>query len=417
MKKLSLLFCIAITLFISCNKESNIAPTGTFISPSDSSAFNLGDTIAILADANDPDGNISRVDISINYEVVVSFNSSPYSYLWATSSDTIGTYDISIDVYDNEDGFSTNSISILLKGKLPIGDFTPSNDTIIIDDSISFTDNSKESPISWEWDFGDGNTSTEQNPSHLYTQPGSYNVQLTVTNQYGSDTITKKIFVSKFSTVTDIEGNEYKTVKIKDQWWMAENLRVEYFNTGRGLVESPNFTSWHGNGWSNPMFTWLNDDVNTAFEKGYGALYNSYVAYGTMAPWVQGNVCPTGWHVPTDEDWFELERYIGLPPEDINKMEEYRGTNHGNKLKSENVWTIGEDLNSTGFSAIPAGEFNIFKVMLFGGEDETAYFWSSTPVDQGHYSIIIRGLSNNDGTIFRGQAEYYYGASIRCIKD
>jgi len=60
-------------------------------------------------------------------------------------------------------------------------------------------------PTSWFWEFGDGNTSTEQNPTHIYENPGLYTVSLTVSNQYGSDSETKIFYVEVTSVpVTEI---------------------------------------------------------------------------------------------------------------------------------------------------------------------------------------------------------------------
>ncbi len=79
--------------------------------------------------------------------------------------------------------------------ELPIANFSVSKTNASINETISFTDESSFSPTSWTWDFGDGSTSTEQNPTHAYTEAGSYTVQLTVENENGSDTETKEDYI------------------------------------------------------------------------------------------------------------------------------------------------------------------------------------------------------------------------------
>ncbi len=76
----------------------------------------------------------------------------------------------------------------------PVGNFT-ANTTFTCDGTISFTDLSTNNPTSWQWDFGDGNTDTVQNPTHTYTADGTYTVTLIVTNPFGSDTIVFTNFI------------------------------------------------------------------------------------------------------------------------------------------------------------------------------------------------------------------------------
>ena len=80
--------------------------------------------------------------------------------------------------------------------ELPIADFSASNTNAVINETITFTDESAFSPTSWAWDFGDGTTSTEQNPTHAYAEAGTYTVQLTVENENGSDTEIKEDYIT-----------------------------------------------------------------------------------------------------------------------------------------------------------------------------------------------------------------------------
>lgn len=78
----------------------------------------------------------------------------------------------------------------------PIADFSASKTTVAINETVSFSDESSFAPTSWAWDFGDGTTSTEQNPTHSYAEVGTYTVQLTVENENGSDTEIKENYIT-----------------------------------------------------------------------------------------------------------------------------------------------------------------------------------------------------------------------------
>ncbi|MFO7864491.1 MAG: PKD domain-containing protein [Salinivirgaceae bacterium] len=77
----------------------------------------------------------------------------------------------------------------------PIAAFTADIMDTNVGDSISFTDQSTHNPVSWRWDFGDGNISDERNPTHIYTDTGSYTITLTVSNSYGSDSEMKENYI------------------------------------------------------------------------------------------------------------------------------------------------------------------------------------------------------------------------------
>ncbi len=80
--------------------------------------------------------------------------------------------------------------------ELPIADFSANKTNAAINETITFTDGSAFNPTSWHWDFGDGETSTEQNPTHAYAEAGTYTVQLTVENENGSDTEIKENYIT-----------------------------------------------------------------------------------------------------------------------------------------------------------------------------------------------------------------------------
>jgi len=95
------------------------------------------------------------------------------------------------------------------KEEEPVANFSASQTTITEGKSIQFSDESTKNPTSWDWDFGDGNTSSDQNPTHTYANPGTYTVELTVSNSAGSDTKTKLdyITVEQKKTIKKIDFN------------------------------------------------------------------------------------------------------------------------------------------------------------------------------------------------------------------
>ena len=203
-------------------------------------------------------------------------------------------------------------------------------------------------------------------------------------------------------TVVDSQGHVYATVKIGDQWWMAENLAVNTFNDGTSISEilpdAPDSV------WANvtgPAYTFVNDTL-------YGLLYNHAVIQDPRG------IAPAGWHVPTDEDWKKLEETIGVS--NVNSLG-WRGETEAEDLvpKFSIGWLEGSYLFGTGkygFEALPGG------CILFNGErssqGNTAFWWtSSSNQDEAYY----RYIDANKKQIFRQKTYTNYGMSIRCVKN
>ncbi|MFQ5629021.1 MAG: fibrobacter succinogenes major paralogous domain-containing protein [bacterium] len=111
------------------------------------------------------------------------------------------------------------------------------------------------------------------------------------------------------SVVTDIDGNSYRAVKIGDQWWMAENLRVTRYRNGDAI---PNITD--NKAWSQlttgALCNYDNDPEKAAI---YGLLYTWYAVIDSRG------IAPEGWHVPSDEEWKQLEISLGMSESEANK--------------------------------------------------------------------------------------------------
>ena len=198
------------------------------------------------------------------------------------------------------------------------------------------------------------------------------------------------------STVTDIDGNTYKTVTIDTQIWMVEDLKTTKYNDGTAipLVEADN------NEWSNltePGYCWYNNDHET-YGNTYGILYNWY-AVNT------GKLCPAGWHVPTDAEWTILTDYLGGENVAGGKLKE-AGTTHWN---SPNAGAT----NETGFSALPGGYRSDVGTFYYVGFD--GYWWSATDLGMNYAWYRDMMFYNSDIRALTGIKRN--GFSVRCLKD
>jgi len=196
-------------------------------------------------------------------------------------------------------------------------------------------------------------------------------------------------------SVTDIEGNIYKTVRIGNQVWMAENLKTSTFSDGSEIPDVPDATDW--NELTTQGRCWYNND-EAANKDIYGALYNYYAVNS-------GKLCPAGWHVPSKGEWEKLRETLGDTLTGGGKLKE-EGTEH---WKTPNTGSV----NSTGFTALPAGiryfEGTFNSVTMFTS------FWSSTESDNNNGWYL--SLYYSDAAVVIHNTSKKDGFSIRCIKD
>jgi uncharacterized protein (TIGR02145 family) len=185
----------------------------------------------------------------------------------------------------------------------------------------------------------------------------------------------------KTGTITDSrDGKTYKTVKIGEQWWMAENLA---YDVGDG--------SWAYN----------NDESNV---KTYGRLYK----------WKAAKIaCPSGWHLPTDDEWKQMEMAIGMSQSEADDTG-WRGTNEGTKLKATSGWIDnGNGTDDYGFSGLPGGyRYPGGSFITIGS---TGVWWSATMYPTS--TAWSRYLRCDRTTKFRYYTYEEYGFSVRCVKD
>lgn len=198
-------------------------------------------------------------------------------------------------------------------------------------------------------------------------------------------------------TITDIDGNIYHSVTLGTQVWMKENLKTTKYRNG-DLIGTSTPPTLDIASESTPKYQWAYDG-NGSNVATYGRQYTWYAVTDAR------NVCPTGWHVPSDAEWTELTDYLGGESVAGGKLKE-SGTEH---WKTPNTGAT----NETGFTALPSGYRFIngtFDLVATDGG-----WWSST-----EYSTEVaydRGLAYIHGEIDRGTSNRRIGSSVRCLRD
>ncbi len=205
-------------------------------------------------------------------------------------------------------------------------------------------------------------------------------------------------------TVTDSEGKTYKTVKIGDQWWMAENLAVTKYRNGVPIPEGTGIGDYR-------------TETEPKYYFNYGDNANSAITYGRLYTWYVVNddrkITPQGWHVATDKEWEILANFIS--------------TDNGGYVYGINFWRVvgfhlkatggwnnnGNGTDDYGFAALPGGFCNS------GGSFDDAgsygYWWSATS-GQGE-TACLRHLNYGYGKLYLYRHYRMYGYAVRCVKD
>lgn len=197
-----------------------------------------------------------------------------------------------------------------------------------------------------------------------------------------------------YDTMTDQDGNKYKTVTIGSQTWMAENLRTTKYNEGTSIPNVTGDDKWSGlagGAYCNYENSTSDDTIAT-----YGRLYN-WDAVNT------GKLAPIGWHVPSQLEWLQLINYLG--DSDIGIKLKETSSLHWNG-QPYNLST-----NETGFTALPGGE----RENSFHSVGYSCNFWSSTLYFFRVSWYLKMDIYGDDADIQYKSKEY--GLSVRCVKD
>jgi uncharacterized protein (TIGR02145 family) len=204
--------------------------------------------------------------------------------------------------------------------------------------------------------------------------------------------------------IDDVDGNTYSTTLIGSQLWMAENLKTTLYRGGGSIPYVTDATSWSG--LSTPAYCWFNNDPST-YKPLYGAIYNWFVVN-------TGNLCPTGWHVPSDGEFGTLELTLGMAPADITNLL-YRGTDQGTQLKNTTGWAAGQNgTNTSGWSALPGG-YRWGVDGTFQALGNFTYWWSSTAASGTE--AWYRRLDGTSAQVYRFPVINQCGKYVRCLKN
>ena len=206
--------------------------------------------------------------------------------------------------------------------------------------------------------------------------------------------------------VYDLDSNLYHVMNIGEQYWLKENLRTTQFRDTTFIATGLSAQEWKNT--KQGAYSFYDD--NRLNIKKYGLLYNGYAA-------ASGKLCPKGWHVATDEDWNELEKYLGVPETELQRTGE-RG-NTADKLKNPDDWKASTfpANNSSGFSIVPAGS------RQDNGEYATlgqyGNFWTSTVYDDRYGLLYLwnHHVHYNTNAVGRIYTLANNGYSCRCVKD
>ena len=197
------------------------------------------------------------------------------------------------------------------------------------------------------------------------------------------------------NTVSDADGNTYKTVVIGAQTWFAENLKTTKFKDGTAIALVTDNTAWKN--LTTPAYCWYNNSVSN--KTTYGALYNWYTVS-------TANLCPAGWHVPSDSEWKILTDFLKGASTAGIKLKE-AGTTHWN---SPNTGAT----NESGFTALPGGYRDGYNGSFLNMGKVGCFL---TPTITILNSIAIRGGSYDRTDFGKGDCFNKDGLSVRCIKD
>jgi uncharacterized protein (TIGR02145 family) len=332
-------------------------------------------------------------------------------YVRAYATNNAGTF------YGNEVNFKT-----ICNGPAPPGPITGNTNVAPNATGVAYFISAIPGAIGYTWTVPAGATITSgQGTTSIIVNFGTNggNVSVRSENSCGiskyTDLYITTTSISNCGTVTDIDGNVYNTVTIGTQCWMEENLKTTKYRNGDPILTETDDEIWSS--LTAGAYCWYNNDAAT-YQALYGALYNWYSVADSR------NLCPAGWHVPSDAEWTTLENYL------LANGYNYDGSTTDNKyaksLASSTGWnfypTAGAagntdypaKRNATGFTALPGGVRDANEKM-FGSVGNFAIWWSAS--EGSSTTAWDRGVDYRYVSLGRYNVNKSSGFSVRCVKD
>jgi uncharacterized protein (TIGR02145 family) len=209
--------------------------------------------------------------------------------------------------------------------------------------------------------------------------------------EWKGDRLRFKALRSRCQSPVSYQGYDYPVVSIGEQCWFAENLRSDRYRNGDPIPGNLSASQW-SNTTSGAQAVYDNKPAKLA---AYGRLYNGYAVKDNRG------LCPTGWHVPSDEEWMTMEGALG-----------------GKGVAGKAMKATSSDRpswngsNASGFSGLPAGARDYDGFFRYLGGD--GFWWSSSP--NGGVAIS-RNLYSGDSNVSRYYSGPQNGFSVRCVRD
>ena len=418
--RLSILFLV-LGGFVTCEKEEINQPPDIQNINASPQVVKPGEEIQLTCIATDPDGDQLYFSWSSSSGTFPNGNDGS-SVSWQAPNDP-SSYTISVIVKDGQNVAESN-INVEVEANPQLFVFP-----IALDFGTEETEkwveikNTGTGSLSWsvrediKWlsvDFESGETKGETDKITLTVSrdglvPGNYKGAIFIFGNGGTQNVIFSMDVKRDSNIItgtffdSRDAHQYNWVKIGDQIWMAENLAylpVVNLPSAESYTE-PYYYVYHYSG----------TDVTAAKET------SNYKTYGVLYNWPAAKAaCPAGWHLPTDDEWKQLEMTIGMSQSEADDSGS-RGTNEGTKLKAYRGWG-GINYNGTddfGFSALPGGyrygNGSFFDINDYG------YWWSFTQVNSN--TAWYRYLYYDVSSVSRVSNNYSkaYGLSVRCVRD
>jgi len=376
-----------------CNREDNKPPVVKIEKPIDESVFHERDTVSIEVSASD---NVEIFEVKVFVDEIEYFtsHSEPFDFLYFTNG-KVGEHTVKATAMDPSGNLGESQFILFTVAtnnsplpKLSINPETGSKGSTFTLDASGTKDSEDDlGHLMFRWDWnGDANWDTDFSSTavvtHIFEEPGFYVVRLEVKDRQGNKSSTSADLIVKGIFEDPRDGNLYETVVINDKEWFAQNLRLNQQNS------------------------WCFNDIESNCAL-YGRLYN----------WETGvNVCPDGWHLPSDNEWADLESFAGMDLSELYKNGDRRSGNVGTKLKAKQEW--GNVLTGTdvyGLSIKPSGYTDPRgSSVLYLELGQLGRFWSATQL--GGTDFYYRSFSKASSGISRDKGSQLMGFSVRCIK-